>query len=117
MRHPAISFDLLEATVLAVNWLRTKVWLVQETWGWGLGVGVGGRVGIHGTWRHVHLNKTRLTDGNLTGFGALFTAVLYYGGESDLVYREVPINIARNRLVSIKMCSDCETCGLLNHCK
>ena len=29
--------------------------------------------------------------------------------QSDLVYP--------NSLVPIKMCSDCETCGLLNHCK
>ena len=30
--------------------------------------------------------------------------------QSDLVY---PFN----SLVPIKMCLDCETCGLLNHCK
>ena len=29
--------------------------------------------------------------------------------QSDLVYP--------NSMVPIKMCSDCETCGLLNHCK
>ena len=29
--------------------------------------------------------------------------------ESDLVYP--------NSLMPIKMCSDCETCGLLNHCE
>ena len=29
--------------------------------------------------------------------------------QSDLVYP--------NSLVPIKMCSDCETCGLLNHCE
>ena len=31
------------------------------------------------------------------------------GINSDFVYR--------TSLVPIKMCSDCETCGLLNHCK
>ena len=34
---------------------------------------------------------------------------LRYHIQSDLVYP--------NNLVPIKMCSDCETCGLLNHCK
>ena len=35
--------------------------------------------------------------------------VIHNGGQSDLVYT--------NSLVPIRICLDCETYGLLNHCK